>query len=197
MTTLSTGDFRRAAERLGCPLAAIMAVCEVEAPRGGFDSEGRPTTLFEGHKFYKFTGGKWAMSHPTLCFLNWDRQFYGRSREEEWARLKAAQALDWDAACKATSWGRFQIMGFNHNAAGFPDVASFVTAMSESEGRQLDAFVELIEDWGLADELQRGDWKTFARIYNGPRYAENRYDTKLSAAFERLAQASGAARGLT
>ncbi|WP_081373109.1 N-acetylmuramidase domain-containing protein [Xylanibacter ruminicola] len=28
--------------------------------------------------------------------------------------------------------------------------------------------------------LQKKDWKAFARFYNGPAYAQNRYDEKLS-----------------
>ena len=31
--------------------------------------------------------------------------------------------------------------------------------------------------------LQKKDWKTFARLYNGPAYAQNRYDEKLSKAY--------------
>ena len=31
--------------------------------------------------------------------------------------------------------------------------------------------------------LQKKDWKAFARLYNGPAYAQNRYDEKLSTAF--------------
>ena len=31
--------------------------------------------------------------------------------------------------------------------------------------------------------LQKKDWKAFARLYNGPAYAQNRYDEKLSTAY--------------
>ena len=31
--------------------------------------------------------------------------------------------------------------------------------------------------------LQKKDWPTFARLYNGPAYAQNRYDDKLSKAY--------------
>jgi len=31
--------------------------------------------------------------------------------------------------------------------------------------------------------LQKKDWKAFARLYNGPAYAQNRYDDKLSTAY--------------
>ncbi len=31
--------------------------------------------------------------------------------------------------------------------------------------------------------LQKKDWKVFARLYNGPAYAQNRHDGKLSKAY--------------
>ena len=31
--------------------------------------------------------------------------------------------------------------------------------------------------------LQKKDWKAFARHYNGPAYAQNRYDEKLDKAY--------------
>jgi hypothetical protein len=31
--------------------------------------------------------------------------------------------------------------------------------------------------------LQKKDWKAFARLYNGPGYAQNGYDEKLSTAY--------------
>ena len=31
--------------------------------------------------------------------------------------------------------------------------------------------------------LQKKDWKAFACLYNGPAYAQNRYDEKLSTAY--------------
>jgi hypothetical protein len=34
--------------------------------------------------------------------------------------------------------------------------------------------------------LRDKDWAGFARRYNGPAYAENKYDEKLSAAYEKF-----------
>lgn len=89
------------------------------------------------------------------------------------------------------SWGKFQIMGFNYAVCGFTSVGAFVDAMKESE-ENTDAFVEFIISEHLADELRRHDWKGFARTYNGAGYAENKYDTKMAAAYRR---ADAAQRG--
>lgn len=178
-------DFLRAANRLRSDVAAIRAVCEVEAPKGGFFPDGTPTTLFEGHKFHAFTGGRFSESHPEISYERWTSEHYGDwQREKE--RLAEAIALDRRAALMSASWGKFQIMGFNHAAAGFPEIQKFVNAMYESEGAQLDAFVAFVLHERLDDELRERRWADFARRYNGPGYKKNRYDVKLAQAFERF-----------
>jgi hypothetical protein len=46
-TPLSREDYAKAARRLNLPAAALMAVGEVEAPRGGFLPSGQVTILLE------------------------------------------------------------------------------------------------------------------------------------------------------
>jgi hypothetical protein len=78
----------------------------------------------------------------------------------------------------------FQIMGFNHAACGEPSVASFVSSMCQSECRQLLLSVRFIRgNKSMLAALQKKDWKAFARLYNGPAYAQNRYDEKLDKAY--------------
>lgn len=183
---LSDADFRAAADRIGCDVAAVRAVCKVESPKGPFNPDGSPTTLFEGHKFHLYTGGRFDATHPDLSYKHWTRAHYGRTWELEQQRLERAMALDAHAALMSTSWGQFQIMGFNHGPAGFATVEAFVDAMRESAARQLEAFVSLVIEWGLGDELQDHRWADFARRYNGPAYADNRYDVKMAAAYKAM-----------
>jgi hypothetical protein len=182
---LTEDDFTQAAGHLGCEVAAIKAVAQVESGRGAFNPDGSPTSLFEGHVFSRLTQHRFDLSHPDLSYPRWTRAFYGQTWEREQERLRRASNLNYKAAMMATSWGAFQIMGFNYGACGFLDVYAFVTAMHESASRQLEAFVAFIEHSGLADELRERRWSDFARIYNGPGYALNRYDVKLAAAYHR------------
>ena len=39
------------------------------------------------------------------------------------------------------------------------------------------------ENRSMLAALQKKDWKAFARLYNGPAYAQNGYDEKLSKAY--------------
>jgi hypothetical protein len=181
--SLTEADFSAAAQSLQCAVAAVKAVCHIEAPRGGFNPDDTPVTLFEGHKFYKFTAGKFAVQAPDLCFARQTRQFYGKTWQAEQARLQRAMALDREAALQSASWGKFQIMGFNYHLVGFESVQAFVNAMYAGEREQLLAFVQYVRTAGLAPALRRQDWAGFAYGYNGAAYADNDYDSKLATAF--------------
>lgn len=182
---LEEDDFERAAQELGVEVAAIKAVCGVEAPRGGFNPDDTPVTLFEGHKFHAFTGGLYDGEVPDLSYPKWTRQFYGHTWEAEQDRLQRAIALDQEAAYMAASWGKFQLMGFNFADCGFETVDAFVDAMRDSEDAQLEAFVHFIRHAGLGVFMNAHDWANFAHSYNGPGYKDNQYDVKLAQGYAR------------
>jgi len=179
-------NFLDDAQTIGCDVAAIQAVAAVESRGGGFDPEGFPKTLFEGHWFYRLTKGKFAATAPTLCYPTWTRQFYGKSWQEEKARLQAACELDRTAALQSASWGMFQVMGFNHVVCGFKTVQQFVNAMCKDENEQLAAFTSYVVNSGLSSHLIKHDWDAFAYHYNGPEYKKNNYAEKLAAAYAKF-----------
>lgn len=175
-------DFRWAAFTLGCDVRAIKAVCKVEAPRGGFLQSGEPAILFERHIFSRLTNRRYDVSVPDLSSKNPGGYSGGQAEHK---RLARAAALDRDAALKSASWGKFQILGLNFKQAGFQTLQQFINAMYASERTQLEAFVAFIKsNVRLLMALRNKDWQTFARIYNGPNYAINSYDTKLAAAYK-------------
>ena len=189
---LTGADFARAAALLDVPEATVRAVCEVEAPLGGFDASGLPRILFEGHHFSRATGGRYDYGYPTLSYPRWVRTHYAKGptpdarNAGEHKRLDAAMRLDNEAALKSASWGRFQILGSNHKAAGFASVQAFVAAMHRDEAAHLVAFCAFVRAHpAMHRALQAQDWAAFARAYNGPAYAQNSYDTKLAAAYRK------------
>ena len=187
---LDAGDITSAAKRLSVTEAHVRAVITVEAAGSGFlgkyENDPRlPKILFEAHIFSRETGGKFDASHPQLSSPKWDRSLYSGGLKEH-DRLREAAALDFMAAHRATSWGLFQIIGFNHQTAGYDSLFDFVGAQYVSEGMQLQCGVNFILSSGFEKFLQSEDWRGFARGYNGPAYEENRYHEKLSAAYERF-----------
>ena len=184
---LSILDLQHAAKRLGVTLAAIQAVCEVESSGAGFLKDGHPKILFERHVMYRLMkqAGKDADAYVEQYgnVINPLRGGYKGGKYEH-ARFVIAHMIDPDCAIGACSWGRFQIMGYHWQRLGYASATAFAEAMKRDERSQLDAFVAFI----LADEhllraLRARDWVTFARLYNGPAYRDNRYDTKLANAY--------------
>ena len=203
---LAQADFQSAAQTLGCTVAQIRAVDEVESgggwfkdvrasildldgPGGFIDGPNLPKILFEAHVFDAETGGRFRASHPNLSSRTWNRALYV-GVEAEWGRLHRAMQLDRRAALRSASVGRYQIMGFNHVAAGHATVEGFWNAMKESERRHLDAFVAFVQSKKLEPALRQisnvhAACIPFARGYNGSGYAANEYHIKLARAHKK------------
>jgi peptidoglycan hydrolase-like protein with peptidoglycan-binding domain len=181
---LMEADFERAARTLQCEIAGIKAVAEVESRGDGFLASGRPKILFEAHLFSRRTQHQYDGTHADISSPSWNRALY-KGGEKEYERLEKAMALNTQAALESASWGRFQIMGFNHQNASFASVETFVNAMFEAEGRHLDAFISFLQATGLTAALREKRWADFARGYNGDGFAENQYDVKLKAAYDK------------
>jgi len=188
---LTHNHYCAAAKELKCSVAAIRAVFRVESKEGGFDSDGRLIILFERHKFYQFTGGKFS-TLTDIC--NKKPGGYTNRNSSEWNRFEKASLCDPRAAVLSTSWGRPQIMGFNANLAGYLTPEDMVEDFVTGEPAQLGAFVRIVQAFDLDDELQRvsvaksklarmQEWHRFARVYNGKNYEINKYPERLEAAF--------------
>jgi hypothetical protein len=184
---LTQADFKRAAEAVGCEVASLKAVTEVESSGRGFLASGRPKILFEAHIFSRQTQHQYDATHGDISSRRPNRLLY-LGGEREYGRLEKAMALKRQAALESASWGLFQIMGFNYQSAGFSSVDAFVEAMFESEARHLEAFTSFLRSHSLDAPLREKSWEDFARGYNGENYAANQYDVKLKAAYKKYSE---------
>ncbi|ASK29716.1 peptidoglycan-binding protein [Chryseobacterium sp. T16E-39] len=182
MKTLTEQDYINAAKELGCEVAAIKAVSEVEGRGSGFFANGAPKILFERHKFYKYTNGAFAQSNPDLC--NRTPGGYGKESEQH-SKLQRAVELNRDAALMSCSWGTFQVMGEHWKTLGYSSIQDFVNKMYRSEADHLDSFVRYIKAFGLTGHLRNKNWAAFAKGYNGPGYKANNYDVKMAVAYNK------------
>lgn len=160
---ITLADYQRAAAQLGCSAAIIMAVAEKESAKGGFDTDGQLIKRFEPAYFKKLSG-KTART-------------YGD-----------AYALDANNALRATSWGQFQILGDNCEILGYANAKSMREAFDKTEIAHLNGFVNFVSRRNLTDELQRLDFAGFAKVYNGPNFRINLYDTKLATLYLKYVQ---------
>lgn len=182
----SPQSFARAAKLLGCEVAAIQAVVDVETNGNGFDKRGRLKALFEPHKMYEYTSGKVRARavKAGLAYKNWKPGAYPT---DSYPRIEAAMAIDETAALKATSWGLPQILGSNCKMAGYNTPQEMIAAFTDGEDVQIEAMASFIKAAGLARHLRSKDWTAFSLGYNGPRAVQNGYPPKLSKAYAKRA----------
>jgi hypothetical protein len=191
----SPESYGHAAWFLSCEAAALRAVGSVEAGQlGAFNDDGTPVILFERHKFEKHTNGRFhgerlPNTNAEWGVISWPTWGgYGPTSVQH-AKLAYAVTLDRVAALKSASWGLFQILGENYAAAGFADLQGFINAMYRDVDEHLRALVMFIRNTPrLHQALKARDWPIVAFHYNGPKFVENRWDSKMAAAYERLSR---------
>src|SRR6516225_753527 len=167
-----------AASHVDVDPVALWSVVVVETSGCGFLPDRRPDILFERHIFSRQTGRRFDASHPEI---SGPAGGYGRPGAHQYKRLAEAIACDRRAALESASWGLGQVMGFNASSAGFRDAEHMVAQMMHSENEQILGMVRFMRTTGMHAALQRRDWTAFARRYNGPDFAQNRYDEKIAA----------------
>lgn len=206
-TALVTRDFEYAGSRLHCNPKVVQAITMVEAPRGGFQSDGEPVILYERHYLYRQltasgqTGlrDRLAASDRAICYrsaLTFATKYsngslvpaserYGPSAQQ-YDRLNRAYKVAPNQALESASWGKFQIMGENWSRIGWGSVHAFVRAMRSSERDHLDAFIGFcFSKPGLVPAIQAMNWEQIAELNNGASQVAH-YAPKLRDAFRRL-----------
>jgi peptidoglycan hydrolase-like protein with peptidoglycan-binding domain len=172
-----------AATHIGVDPAVLWSVVLVETAGCGFLPDRRPDILFERHIFSSRTGRRFDASHPGI---SGSPGGYGPAGAHQYERLEEAIACDRRVALESASWGLGQVMGFNAVLAGFHDAVDMVSQMMRSENEQILGMASFMRETGSHTALQHRDWTAFARRYNGPGFATNRYDEKLAAAHSSL-----------
>ncbi len=176
--------------------AYIWTIVEVETAgvtQGfGFRSDRRPQILFERHKFSEFTSGRFDdeaadISGPAGGYGSLSAQY---ARLEKALSLCEREGLGVEPALKSASWGMGQVMGFNHQIAGFASAAEMVEAMKTGEDAQVAAMAGFLIGNDLTGALVSKDWVSFAKRYNGKDYWKNKYDIKLAEQYQRFTSGS-------
>lgn len=155
-----------------------------------------PKILYERHWFRKLTqSGKSTPSpytdlYPDICGPAYHRvkkgrhgelidqitskevvsmdEIYGPEGIFQYKRLTKAYQLNQAAALQACSWGKFQIMGFNYRAAGFPSVIAFTKALSKSDSEHIKAFLKFAKSNPLLlAGLREKNFEKIAAGHNG------------------------------
>lgn len=188
---LNDFDIAQVAGTMEVEVAALRAVLAVESAGDGFDKAGRPKALFERHLFYRLLKNK-----PTelaqaiaagIAYPKWGEKPYPKGSDAVYKEIETAYNIAPKEALMATSWGLGQVLGSNHVAAGAESPEAMVEQAMASELYQLQHMANFIANNNLLKHVKSKDWASFAKGYNGPAYAKNKYDTKLQEAYNRFA----------
>lgn len=196
---ISDEDYKNAAKELGCEVEVIKAIEKVESGgKTGFDSKNRPVILYERHVFSRNTNRKYDAKYHDISSKNGyklkkkgesvaadvlNSEYYSASSDKNYKRLAKAYLLDKDAALKACSWGKFQILGENYKEIGFDSVTAMVEAHVKGQKGHLKAFIGFIRSKKLQKSMKDKDWEKVAKGYNGKNYKKFKYDTRIKNAY--------------
>lgn len=177
------------ARRNAIPPAALMAVIDIEsAGHIGtiINNTLHPTIRFEGHYFdRRLDDGARALARAQgLASPNAGAVKNPRGQKDRYALLARAKAINEAAAIESTSWGVGQVMGSHWRMLGYASAAAFADHMQTGFAGQVEAMVRFIVANKLDKALRGRDWQAFARGYNGPGFAKNKYDIKLARAYK-------------
>jgi len=187
MTARGPDTIASVAAQLGLEAKALAAVVQVESSGAGFFADGRPVILLERHYVWaRASVAARTTLGPALCNPTPGGYVGGIG---EWDRFEQVAAVCGDEiAAQSCSWGLGQVMGANYALAGCASGVQMMQRAALNEAAQLTLMASFIAAQpGMKNALAQHDWPTFARLYNGPNYAANQYDTKLAAAYAALA----------
>lgn len=176
MDQITTAQKQELATKFGLTLALVNTVLEIESSGRGFDTKtGLIKIQFEPYWFRHYTGVRIGNGVE--------------NQSQEWKAYNKAKAINPKAAILSTSWGLGQIMGFNHEYAGYRTASEMVVSFEASEYNQLKGMLTFIKaNTAMYNALKGKIWEVFAYRYNGKNYKEMGYDTKLEKAYEKYSK---------
>ena len=167
----------------------LWAIVSIEST-GAFEiGGGKIPILLERHKVYKFYKEKHGRDrarilykeHPDIC--NPNSGGYGRYRDQYKRLAKAIRFAGGEIAHLSTSFGAFQIMGFNYVDCGFDSASEMSDAFhANPEKEQIKGFLTFCKNYRKGELLQAMKEKNFHRVaylYNGSGYKKNKYAQRM------------------
>jgi len=180
-TQITEAELVAEAARHNIPAYLALAATYIESKDlEGSWSSGALVALFEDHVAYRNTSGevRQRLVNERLAARGWRDLSYPKSPYPAIDRV--VEIAGAEVAALSTSWGMYQILGENYRLLGFSTAVEMVDYFKQSEANQFSAWVRLIDEFGVKDDLLREDWAGYARRYNGPKFAAHNYHGKLA-----------------
>lgn len=178
-------------ERFGVPLEWALGLAEVESAGRAFwtiDGRSLPAIRQEGHYFYKYLpeakrpgAVQRGLAHKNAGAINVPGSYRGR-----YELLDTWMQIDRTAALMSISMGVGQVMGSHYERLGFKTVEEMWDVARSSLAGQVELMLRyIVTDPVLLAAVKANKYARVAKLYNGPNYRQNKYDTKIAAAVTR------------
>lgn len=162
------------ADREGLNRQFCLAIAKIESDCTPFMPNDYPLVRFERHVFLKYIKRNHVnLLDKAIPLTGTTFEYYQKAKE-----------LEPESAILATSFGLYQIMGFNHRYVGYDTPTEFEEAMCANVKNQVEAFAKFIKVAKLKDAINNKDFHKFAKTYNGPNYQQYRYADRLKTAYD-------------
>ena len=173
---------RVAAKKYDVPLPTLIGIIRQEsagkffamiqhAQDFGGETFEEPLTRYEGHYFYKRTAGakRQRAIKEGLAAPRWGVIKNPRSQQRRWTKLiEPAMRITTPGAIESCSWSGPQVMGAHWKKLGFNSAMDMLDYLREGGyNAGVDIMMRYIKEFGLLDEVRRGDIEGFVRGYNG------------------------------
>lgn len=154
----------------------LEAIIKVESGGQAYGPDGRLLIRFEAHIFdsrypsgrFRYNADKPWTGQQVYVNGQWQNIHTGR-QGDEYLALEKAKVADFDAAYESISMGLGQIMGFNAKRIGYASAYDMFCAFRRSEAAQVIGLINFfLSDPQLTQAARSKDWRTIARLYNGP-----------------------------
>lgn len=191
MSLENTVILNRLASKAKVDPVAIAALIEVESGGVIFVRNSRlPLIRWEGHYFYRLLS---VSNRARAVSAGLASKVAGRIHNpsnpaERYRVFQSAIQIDPEAAYASISFGVGQIMGANFRVLGYELASKMYADATQGFFNQLIQLLRFIRAKNLIAELNRRDWRAFARGYNGPAYEVNGYHIKLAQAYDALSK---------
>ena len=176
-----------AAAVLGAPDSKfISAVAAKESNRLDRYPNGVLKGLHEAHIFGELTRHRFSqekMGEYPVSTDSYKKNRYPSRYSDVQKVFEHASRLDAEAARDASSWGLFQPLGRNSMMCGWDTALAMYQDFDLNPVAQVVGFVNFCISRQIARTVAEKDFEAFAYAYNGSKYAERGYHTKLRAHF--------------
>jgi hypothetical protein len=141
-----------------------------------FDRQFRPRSGWRNHDTYNEGAGRWFALHIAD---------FDEAQWRNWEAIRIATALAGEeTALNCASFGGPQIMGFNHNRAGYPSATVMVEAFTDPDNQVGALFDFIATDEFLLRAAREHAWIKFAARYNGSGYVDE-YSQRIAGAYQK------------